>query len=127
MGISTDAILFYGIDLGDDFTEKINSKKILKEWEEYEEDEDEDGDFYSFIENLIEKLELKNIKIGYHCSDSCKMYYLSSIDFTASRGNPENIELKELINPPDLINFKKLLDILEIKEEPKWNLVSWWG
>ena len=119
MGVSTDAHLFYGIDLGEDF---------------YVE-EDEDGeivsDTFGWLEN---KLKDFPVNIGIHCSSDCPIYYLFTAENYAWRGYPlqiDPVELqggeeekwnKVLKEAAERINFDDMND-----EKIGWWLASYWG
>jgi hypothetical protein len=144
MGISTDAILVYGYDLGDDPD---------CEWWANRHENDEDLDFgteaeykmlsgIGFTERWYEgnvghfdrKREAEKnlgVEIVYHSSYDYSMYILAAKEFRAYRGDVTVIKMSDLI--VDSERDKKLrsaLNSLEIKpvnEYPQWMLVSMWG
>ena len=143
MGISTDAILAYGYDLG--------------EWEsmDYPEWFDEDDEDAAFSEQAMKHLlkeagftetdwkvegywNRKNeaeknlgIEITYYCSYDYPMYILSAKEFRAYRGDAVKIDYADLtIDSEWNEKLRWALDKLGVPasdDEPSWFLVSMWG
>ena len=139
MGTSTDGILCYGIDLGEDVSELPWNEKT-DDWEDVYEDIDDwwaqiNGCDYGVIGDydLLCKWQEENpmpVDLVWHCSYEYPMYILAVVDteITANRGCPEVVDIK----PPD---FKKVLDFnnfrdkykIGVDEDPSWLLCSMWG
>ena len=118
MGTSTDAILFYGIDLGEDGLDSIyESNKDL-----YDAIQD-----CSLPDEMVEKLKDNLCEIGYHCSGECPMYYIFASKERAWRGYPQEIENLDV----DLIwndQLKEFCEVIGIEyQKPKWYLASYWS
>lgn len=107
MGISTDAHLFYGIEItdgdgdwltneptGDWWVKRNETGEIL----EYPEEYDEDG--YTFpqaFDNIGDQVpELKGIGIGWHCHINHPVYVLTICQIRAWRGGPQYVNLESL-------------------------------
>jgi len=142
MGVSTDAILFYGIcfeELGtgeypweigyDGYDEWMASLYGLEPPEgDYSE---ETRPKYNRYWNEKQKiLKGTGLEIGYHCSDQYTMYYLTVKDseIRAHRGYPESLKTLEIGEDWDA----KIRDFCERADFGKdenvgWWLVSWWG
>lgn len=148
MGTSTDAIIAFGIvfeeyfefpwsqdsdDLDDvedfgDYTNWWQKENGYKNPYTYEDNPDE------WINHSIE-WDKKNpipFQEENYCSDECPMYALvipKSI-IRASRGHPESLELSKFnVDEKELLNFMNFLKKynIEITEQPKWLLFSYWG
>lgn len=160
MGVSTDALLVYGFNLG--------GIEDAEGWQIREVDEDgdptaswyttpEDAEEVDFIEQAEIRLLVAHgltgrwsdddyherkreaqqhcgVTFERHCSDSCTMYLMVAMDWTANRGYPVKIEPAHLADPELLYhcrgNLARALDILGItptQDEPGWILASWKG
>ncbi|UVD36529.1 hypothetical protein RCXUPER_111 [Rhodobacter phage RcXuper] len=140
MGTSTDAILAYGFDLGEDLSEHGDLARIDEEF-----DGDEDAFFeaelgipaygepgrpsYDEIEKLKATLPVTLIR---HCSGDYPMYFLAlpGTKREASRGAPEAIEINSLRVSTDAVTalMKWCEDHgIEVPEEgPHWHIFSYW-
>ena len=115
MGVSTDAIIAYGVELPEDQMDNIDN--IVGGEEE-------------------EKLNEQGLAIVYHCSDEYPMAILAVKDtvIRAWRGSPVEIRREDLHRPLG-VNWDQRLDDalvdLDIEMdpdyEPMWLLFSWWG
>lgn len=144
MGVSTNALLVYGYDLG--------GLGDAAGWQIREIDDDgepattwytvpEDAETADFIEQAEIRLLVANgltgswcdddyferkreaqqrcgVTIERHCSDACTMYLLVAMDWTANRGYPVKVEPEHLANP-ELIhhcaaNLERALGVLGI-------------
>ena len=118
MGVSTDAILVYGIPLAED---------SVPEFDEDEGRKEEGPAWISWSGNSE-----GDIGLVHHCSDSCTMYVLSiaSTERTAWRGHPQEIKPAELVSDPlwagKLVAYAEKWK-LQLDGAPGWWLVSWWG
>ena len=119
MGISTDAYLFYGVCLPDDFYPE------LKIWE----DEDEVVDLYNW-EEVVKKTDLpesNQISMGLHCHMDDPMWFVCAEQYSAWRGSPEEIK-SFAVKPKWDLQIKEFCEKLGLPyEQPKWWLVSYWG
>lgn len=116
MGVSTDAILVWGFDLGD--LSEIENEKIYDTIEALDEDWEAE-----------EKLEKKTgAKLVHHCCPNETMYIVgvTATETVVKRGYPKSIE--SLTVPPNaqtqLNDFAKAIGV-----EPKpgqWLLAVWW-
>jgi hypothetical protein len=139
MSTSTDAILFYGIQYedGTEFTwyEQYDS---VDEW--YAEKmglpvprgEYDEREYEKYLKARRPILAKMGVEVGYHCSAEYPMTYIAitGTETIASRGYPEEIDPKKMIEPPP-DQIQKLRDFIELAglewAEPRWWLVSYWG
>lgn len=134
MGVSTNAILFYGLLLpgGDDDEGDIDSAVAIEDWidewqEEYLKRKNLDWkNDYSIQSTMMEDCP---VEIGWHCSGDYPMHYLSPKDAgkSASRGYPEVVDSLE-VKPEWDGQIKEFCEVMGIRySQPKWYLVSYWG
>lgn len=133
MGVSTNGILVFGIQLPEeetpdfledfdgDFDSFLNSLSGLPKWREEGHDFEKDRAFReSFPVDLLS-----------HCSYDYPMFILAvrGTEKTAYRGDPKIIDPSSLVVSPDKIEeLRKFCDEYDIEwEEPKWYLCSMWG
>jgi hypothetical protein len=114
MGVSTNAYLFYGYLLPEDYDP----------WELVDE-------FYLADDSAV--------AIGQHCSDECTMYYVYTSQTMAYRGSPKRIDnldnlplwdvqLQEFIKEHNLPSpGEKTNEYEEPASEFGWWLASYWG
>jgi hypothetical protein len=146
MGISTDAILAYGYDLGDD--------PDVDWWANRDEDDEEESDFgevatnkmlesIGFTEKWVSGIDDEyftrkrnaegqlGVEIIYHCSYDYPMYILAAKEIRAYRGDVTVIEMSDLLINIEwddkLARALQSLGIKPINEYPQWMLVSMWG
>lgn len=142
MGVSTDGILFYGIELGDFGGIKLVSEEHEDwlsnhwDWETYYaarkgvviERNEGYGDFYDRKKLLLEE---SGCSIGHHCSGDDSMLYVSVKEFSASRGDPVTLTAENLIPPSDAEEkLRAFCDVMGIVFDPTdigWHLASYWG
>lgn len=112
MGQSTNAIIAYGVDLGEEIP-----KWLL----EFGPKDAEEGDMYELEEILEEKY---GMKLEIHCSDSCPMYVLAVAESvrTAYRGSPQKLG-KGLKTAPE---WAKTWEPFKKAGKPTWLLFSLW-
>lgn len=111
MGVSTDALLFYGIAFDEDIP-----------------GEDNDAVYYTF-----QKAQGKDAGFGYgyHCSDELPLLYIciENTHRCANRGYPIKILPKDLIVDPSwdskLESWCSTLSLPYTK--PGWTMASYWG
>lgn len=145
MGISTDGLLIFGFDLGEEFPKGIYGSE-----EEYEDCED-----HNLEDVIADKAGLKYredftdeeakvyfakkrdleatcpISIEYHCSYECPMYIIAirGAKFSAHRGYPLELDQSLLtVSPEKIAAAKAWCESNGIEwQEPKWLLASLWG
>lgn len=112
MGVSTNAILFYGIDLGG---------------------EDPDIEDIVYDSEKGEYIDSKFVGVGKHCSGSYPMHYvyIKASRITACRGYPEVIHggntKRSSGNPWWDMQIKTFCEEHNLPyEEPRWLLCSYW-
>lgn len=157
MGVSTDAILFWGFCWDDedkqpwdkngeqtnDYEKRCAAAMGVKTPEmpypEYENDHSPKAESarraYSKYWNQCRKaLKASGCKIIYHCSDECTMYGIAieASVITARRGYPEHVESLAIGAVKQewhsiLFNFCEKMDVDVKKLEPRRWLVSYWG
>lgn len=130
MSVSTDAQLYYGIQL---------TEEIELPWEAYEFD-----DWYlSEIMGLdVENMEYEDKKEAYdkclidcivHCHENSPMYALcvKGTDLLAYRGYPTEVDIAELskhVTQDAVAELKRIADMVDPEHgEPAWWISSYWG
>lgn len=112
MGVSTDAILFYGIEFDEDELDTDENGELIE------------GDFLDYLE---EKLEGIDIEIGTHCSYSDPIYYLYTKRYLACRGYPERIPRNIPTKDKWDYRIKEACERLGMEYiKPEWLLCSLW-
>ncbi len=126
MGVSTDAILVFGMQVEDESEDSEKIGSFLGD------DEDEDGDAgWQRVEAAEKKT---GAEIVYHCSTECTMYIIGTRAMTASRGYPVAVDPKKLMLSEkqiktDLEAVEALCRIVGIPfrtKKCKWWLCSNW-
>lgn len=139
MGVSTDAILAFGIDLGEEWPDTFN-----------EHDDEDDGfeadhflacdfaieipewtpgtgsEYWAQKREAINKIPIELIK---HCSSDYPMYFLSirGTQQTANRGYPKEI-LQRPIDQSEIDAMRAFCEKHGIEwQEPKWQIFSMWA
>lgn len=132
MGTSTDGMLYFGIDLGDDSPGwLIDENDDLMEFEEFlcrRAGVDPETTSWEQQDEIASKCPAI---LQMYCSYDYPMYILGirGYKYSASRGSvveitPESLTVKE----EDIAAFKKWCDSVGIEyQEPKWHLCSMWG
>ncbi len=114
MGVSTDAILFFGVNLGGGEDDELPEGVYEKLAEDYE-----------WVEKLEEDF---NVEVIHHCSDQYTMYALAAKGSAQRAYRGSVVEVKSLDEKKTwFVNVKAALKFMSIVETPKWLLVSWWG
>ena len=126
MGQSTDAIIAFGVDLGEDH-----------DWEEFEECDTDEETAEAAKNNPLGWMAYSGephngLVLIRHCSESCPMYMLAieGTEQRAWRGSPKTFEPVDLLIRSDWANSIK--DFckqhgLEPENDPSWLLVSDWS
>jgi hypothetical protein len=140
MGVSTDAILFYGLEFGeeDPFGDGEERYEAEEAWNKEHGPKRPDSDDYQGAEWEAWRKERDawnktgvGINAGRHCSGEYPMYYiaLKAHEYTAWRGTAIKIDPAKL--EPTQEQEDALQEFCEkhnIKcENPGWFLVSYWG
>lgn len=134
MGVSTNAILAFGINLGEDlpdaFTADEGESFDFEEWLQkrfgMEWTADRPDDYWDKFNEAKDAFPIDLIP---HCSGDYPEYFLAvrGTDTTARRGYPEVIAELPAIEPEDMIALRAFCDELGIEwQEPKWHLFSMW-
>lgn len=149
MGVSTDGILFFGIEIGDhkpwgdddDDWEDVVAKAagIEKPADAYPDEGDHSLEAEAirvkcnawFVAKWKAVEAFWSVDVGFHCSSDDPMWYVAvkRLRWIARRGYPEKIP-SDLGNPTstEMNDMRRLVGILGCKwEEPTWWLVSLWG
>jgi hypothetical protein len=149
MGQSTDAILFYGIDYGEDldldtliaesglkmedpafkdlYALKVGIVAPKVEWSENPEVKTA---YISYWNQKREASEKAKCELSSHCSDECPMYfvYVKTAYQRAHRGYPVEIETLMVVKPEWREELKEYCELTGLPfKEPKWHLASYWG
>ena len=149
MGVSTDAILFFGYcwdEEGEPFADLIEKEKeasgleddydlddfILLKYgfreppeKEYGADPSKKEEWAAYFKDKHEFLGKIGIEIIRHCHCDVTMYGIASSKYEASRGNPESVEHLFTGNRDELDEFCKKLGVEIPEGGPKWWLVSY--
>jgi hypothetical protein len=139
MGISSDGILFFGLDLG---TEPPWGSENISDINDYVASKlgldppdvpfDENRKIYSEYWDKKKKiLDRSCCELDMHCSYDYEMYLvcLSKKKFSASRGYPLDLpDDFHRVTDSDIEKLKKFCDALGIKwSKPRWILTSFYG
>lgn len=109
MGISTDAMLMYGINIGDDL------ETVAKQfgWKPDEENPEPDLDWFAeYIEEQLPK-SLEMTLIGH--PDSCSSYVITGKHITAHRGYEKEVTALPKPSKPAKTALEKLENRLDIR------------
>lgn len=127
MSQSTDAVLFWGYCWEDETSPYAD------------ESDDEADDRHARLSGLegaewkqrMEAREAAGVEVGHHCSDACRMPFVSvtASKTTAWRGSPKAIASLEVGADwrEKLDAYCSLMGIKPPQDAPGWWLVSWWG
>lgn len=146
MGISTNAVLFFGFTfaegddclgnfLGDWEMEYAGKKGLAAPDFDFPEDGDPDRDakkklWREYWDAVNELIGASGCKMDAHCSSEYPMWYVcvGISEKTASRGNPLELALEDLVVGDDwVIMLRDFCDKVGIEwEEPKWWMASDW-
>jgi hypothetical protein len=156
MGVSTNAMLVYGYDLGSDEGWKVRETDedgytLTVDW--YDEDhEDEfveqagnrlladagftETDWRSdgYFDRKAEAERAIGVEFESHCSGDCPMWILAAHTVTAHRGGVKQIDLTALALDPGrgdwdakLRHALTVLGLTPTQEQAAWFLCSYWG
>jgi hypothetical protein len=150
MGQSTDAILFFGFDLGEDFIPPWEDDSPHEDWswddyyaqkkglkypahlEGLAEFTPEQSDEYGrYLEERSKLVEAAGAKMSTHCSCEYPMHYVYVRETLANRGYPKVIDPDSLrVNSDDFKALREFMKEMGIEgyedKEPEWHLVSDW-
>ena len=144
MGVSTNAILIFGIDYeegelplmndeDDSDFEKIVAEAYGVKEPEVEYSDETTEEYRKYWAKQREVMNQIPVVMETHCSDSCPMYILglSKTRVSANRGDPATFDrgaLETEITDRDIELFKEFYEKFNIEwQEPKWLLCSYWG
>ena len=150
MGVSTDAMLFFGFELEehseyeppDSLPDCRDLYDVVEAWNKKHRPTEPEGDDYRSPEwaawrearDEWEKTSPKYIVQGYHCCDSEPISFVcvGRLYRCASRGYPEKIDMSLLasFSAEDLNQltlFCKWAGIPWPEDGAAWHLASWWG
>lgn len=147
MGTSTNGILAYGIDLGEDFGFDYDEPQPA--WIDDEDDEapetvllaangftepepdittDRDG-WRSWRSRQRDAKKDLGVELVHYCSGDVPMYILAAKHFEVYRGDTEEVDFDLPKNANERLAWA--LDVLGLDkfkdQRPKWLLASWWG
>ena len=147
MDVSTNGILYFGIELGDE-------EDVCFPWDDFVDEENDiyvddyvahklgvdepdipyegNEELYSkFWEEKSAAIKATGCEVDYHGSSACVMYYvtLTAKHFTAHRGYPTEIKPEDLVvTDEQKEQLKKFCEIIGVEwKEPKWMLASYWS
>lgn len=155
MGVSTDAILFYGYawdeetntpwTIGKDDEDEDSSSDDEEDWEERyvrlkaglikpdTGDKYDEKTYRAYLDKKMEIVKDCQCEVGSHCHSEAPMPYvcIKSTYICNSRGdmtrlNPEQFEIDPSWDA-ELKKFCKLMGIAPPAEGPGWYMVSYWG
>ena len=136
MGQSTNAILFYGYSLGEDF--EWPNEELKEDPDEYyaksmgvapPEHVDYDSDEWSaYWDAKQTACEASGCGIGQHCSGDYPIYFVHAKCITSYRGDETGICFAEYGTAIMTEQLKRYAAVLGLPfHEPQWLLVSYWG
>lgn len=131
MGVSTDAILAFGFDLGDELPDALIRM---------DEDADESWEFEAWLESRLgvtdDDYKVRRAAVQAfpfdlitHCSYDYPMYFLAArgTEQKARRGYPEPVAMKET-TPEQVQAMRDFCTEFQIEwKEPKWHIFSLWA
>lgn len=112
MGVSTDAYLAFGVDLGEEGIDQLREKYP----EAFPDDEDDTA------------FEMSGLELIQHCHCNAPMWILAvaGTRFRATRGNPLAFQVGEIFTPEGIDRLKEVVSALgdPPEGEPSWLLFS---
>lgn len=137
MGVSTNAYLAFGLDLGEACPQLWDNgfdeyEYVIKKWNLVQPDAEKDSPemdaYYTEMFQLSKEFPVDVIR---HCSEGSPMYFvaLKRTVNQASRGYPEQIKPEEMTaSEQEIAVLKAFCDEQGIEwQEPAWHLFSYWG
>lgn len=129
MSTSTDAILAYGYDLGDEPDFGFADGEVPTWWD------DEQEDFADAAHARLDQEGLATIgvQVVTHCSDSAPKWILAAHVTEAVRGYPRAVSLDDMLADPvrgrwdDKLAWAVETLGLKVQQPPEWLLASYWG
>ena len=130
MGVSSDGLLWYGVDLGDgedDLSEHLEA--IINGPDEDADDYDEDADFYGDGREWLAEHGLTGVEFVQHCSYDYPMYGLAitGTSVRAPRGYPKQVDLKGAPDPAPILAAMRALEVPVNEDAIGWHLGSLYG
>ena len=139
MGVSTDAILAFGFDLGEELPESLmgdNEHFDFDEWFESQvfdvsppDHEDYQRDWPEYWQAKRSAIAALPYEVITHCSYDYPMYFLAArgSDTRAKRGYPAGVSTPD-VAPATIEAMRKFCDDYGIQwERPRWMIFSLWG
>lgn len=136
MGTSTDAILAFGFDLGEDvpenllpdgdFDEFVKEQAGLTSPKHSNYESEEWKEHFAACRKAVEQFPVDLIT---HCSYEYPMYFLAvrGTEQKAWRGSPRSVDAPEM-SGKQILELKRFCEKHEIEwQEPKWHIFSMWG
>lgn len=145
MGLSSDGILFFGINLGDDEDREEplpwEGKDGEGEWEDFvakkagiekptvEYTDETEALYDEYFEKRNKLVAATGCDVLQHGADSCLAHAIVLKHTSASRGYPVKLEREYFeVSTTDVLKIIEFCQILDVKwEEPSWILTSWLG
>lgn len=125
MGVSTDAVLFYGFGLEDEYGDEVGDIDWFFS-------DDSDACVYIDEEVLVrtgKSCKEWDVEFGFHCHIDAPIWYICVAGVTSNRGFATEITAATLKVGEDWDSrLKDFCDAMGIKyKQPAWWLVSYWG
>jgi len=151
MGQSTDAYLFFGFDLGEDWeppwgdeddpetpddwesawAEKKGVVRPKHLWGLMEWTPEQEAEYRAWDAAKDKAIEGIDVKTGSHCSSEYPIHYVYIRQFHAWRGFPAIVDPKEMeTTEEDVRKLREFCEFLGIDvgdQDPQWHLASDWG
>lgn len=120
MGVSTDAVHFYGVPIDAD----SEAHEIVHDWLNSDEIDGEPKDWFK-------QRGINGVTVGYHCSDNYVMYYLAiaESEVTAYRGSPMRVGVDMGSTRGWDVRLRHALQAIGITVDKPfdWWIASWWS
>jgi hypothetical protein len=136
MGVSTNAYLAFGINLGEECPESWGNG-----FDEYEYVKEKTGLVYpdgakdspemdAYYQELFKRTKELPVEIVNHCSGNYPMYFVAvkRTVHTARRGYPEQIKPEDMVvSEQEIVTLRAFCEEQGIEwKEPVWHLFSYW-
>ena len=128
MGVSTNAYLIYGVDLGDYILDNITLPADFRQVCEIDEDyEIEDlDDLQEAIDDYLKFAGIKKISMHIHCSDDYRMFVLGYLINMSFRGETVAIDLSKL-TAEIKSEFSQAAKYFGIRDDAQILFCSYWS
>jgi hypothetical protein len=119
MGQSTDAYLFYGLDVLDHEVGMVPGV-----FDRDRENEDDGIGEYDLVAAFAES---RGLQYGTHCSGGYPVHYLCTVEMMAYRGSPTRVHELPAVSPEDHAKLGAAAEDLGLDASSiGWWLASWW-